>query len=313
MSLKHIFLTTGDADGIGFEVTAKALAKRDIQENIQFYLFSSPNSELKYLDLIKNKYQVVRVQSIDEALLIQPQFQKIIEIHNSENPAHWVEKSAQICFKNKNFAMATAPLSKTFIQSSGLKDIGHTDILKRVSKASRAYMTFIGEGFSVCLLTGHIPLAKVAESLNSSEIVSLISLLDQTAKKLGDERPIGVLGLNPHAGEHSLIGSEEKTIIEPAIVEAQKNGHNVVGPLVPDAAFLRSQHQKYSFYLCLYHDQGLIPFKAYHGQESGIHLTLGIPFIRTSVDHGTAKDIFGQNIAQPNSMMEAIDWCIRLL
>ena len=122
---------------------------------------------------------------------------------------------------------------------------------------------------------------------------------------------MALVGLNPHAGEKGLIGKFESENLKPVLTQIKKK-HSVEGPLVPDAAFFDDNWKKYSTYVCLYHDQGLIPFKMVHGQDSGVHLTLGLPFIRTSVDHGTAKNIFGKNKANPNSMIEAVDWAIKL-
>jgi len=126
------------------------------------------------------------------------------------------------------------------------------------------------------------------------------------------KKPIAVLGLNPHAGEDSLIGTEERDIISRALTEALKAKIPVAGPLVPDAAFFEENWKKYSVYLAMYHDQGLIPFKTVHGQKSGVHISLGLPFVRTSVDHGTAKDIFGKYKAIANSMLDAVQACIKL-
>ncbi|MCB0363235.1 MAG: 4-hydroxythreonine-4-phosphate dehydrogenase PdxA, partial [Bdellovibrionales bacterium] len=126
------------------------------------------------------------------------------------------------------------------------------------------------------------------------------------------EKPIALVGLNPHAGEDSLIGNEEEKIFLTALKEADRNKIAVEGPLVPDAAFSPENWSRYSVFVCPYHDQGLIPFKMIHGQKSGVHITMGLPFVRTSVDHGTAKNIFGKNRANPNSMVEALKWAIML-
>ena len=125
-------------------------------------------------------------------------------------------------------------------------------------------------------------------------------------------RPIAILGLNPHAGEQGLIGSVENRIHAKVLETAAEEKLNVDGPLVPDAAFFPKNWSKYSVFVANYHDQGLIPFKMTHGQESGVQVTMGLPFVRTSVDHGTAKDIFGKNKADPRSMLQALEWAIRL-
>jgi 4-hydroxythreonine-4-phosphate dehydrogenase len=176
-------------------------------------------------------------------------------------------------------------------------------------------MGFIGKYFSVVIATAHIPLSHVAAKINfkflSDALLntnSLRKLLPTAIKK----RPIAVLGLNPHSGEESLMGNEEASIFPNLLQFARENKIPMHGPIVPDAAFLKKNWSRYSVFLALYHDQGLIPFKTIHGQDSGVHITLGIPFIRTSVDHGTAKDIFGKNKANHRSMTEALEWAIKL-
>jgi 4-hydroxythreonine-4-phosphate dehydrogenase len=177
-------------------------------------------------------------------------------------------------------------------------------------------MGFIGKKFNVVLTTAHIPIVKVSQSLKAMDILAGIhaaeSLRQQLPKPL-QKKPIGILGLNPHAGEEGLIGKEELLYLNKAIQTALKEKIPTIGPLVPDAAFLEKNWKKYSVYLAMYHDQGLIPFKIIHGQKSGAHISLGLPFVRTSVDHGTAKDIFGKNEAIANSMIEAIQACLRIV
>ena len=151
---------------------------------------------------------------------------------------------------------------------------------------------------------------KLTETVLKNTFENAQLLVDQLPAKQR-KKPMALVGLNPHAGEKGLIGKFESESLKPVLTQIKKK-HSVEGPLVPDAAFFEDNWKKYSTYVCLYHDQGLIPFKMVHGQDSGVHLTLGLPFIRTSVDHGTAKNIFGKNKANPNSMIEAVDWAIKL-
>ncbi|HEY1079208.1 MAG TPA: 4-hydroxythreonine-4-phosphate dehydrogenase PdxA, partial [Bdellovibrio sp.] len=222
--------------------------------------------------------------------------------------------SAKACLQKKIHALATAPLSKTSIKEAGFKDLGHTDILKRLSKSKHVNMGFIGDKFNVVLATAHIPLKKTSQSLNFTVLAQ--ALLNANSLRLRlpaaqQKRPIGILGLNPHSGEKGLIGQEEQLLFPQLLAFAKENKIPVEGPLVPDAAFFPGNWKRYSVYLAMYHDQGLIPFKMIHGQDSGVHVSLGIPFIRTSVDHGTAKDIFGKNVANPNSMLDSLRWAIK--
>lgn len=313
MSNLKVALTTGDPDGIGFEVTAKALAILGPQKGIQFILWRSENASKKYLNMIDKKFDRITVDTLSDALKIDGPY--LVDIASDLSPGHWVEETARACYKKKISAMATAPLSKTSIKEAGLRDLGHTDILKRISKTKSAHMGFVGDKFNVVLATGHLPLSQVSKHLSFSTVAEALLNANKLRKALPAsqmKKPIAILGLNPHAGEQGLIGQEEMLLFTNLYSFSDEHKIPIEGPLVPDAAFFPSNWKKYSVYLALYHDQGLIPFKMVHGQESGVHISLGIPFVRTSVDHGTAKDIFGKNKANPSSMLDAIRWAIKL-
>jgi 4-hydroxythreonine-4-phosphate dehydrogenase len=314
-----IAITTGDIDGIGLEIAEKALLKIGPQRGVHFLLWRGEKSFPRTLKTLSKKFKLVSFTSPIKALSYlhssDMKHNQLVEVISSDSPALWVQQTAIWCQEKQIQGMVTGPLSKTEIYRAGLKDMGHTDILKRISRAPKVHMGFIGSKFNVVLTTAHIPLSQVPLSLTVSELLSGLEAANYLRLKLPkaqQKKPIAVLGLNPHAGEEGLIGLEEQTDIMIAISEAQKAKIPVVGPLVPDAAFLEENWKKYSVYLAMYHDQGLIPFKTIHGQKSGVHISLGIPFIRTSVDHGTAKDIFAKNRAIANSMIEAIQACLRL-
>lgn len=313
MSKTKVVVTTGDTDGIGLEVAAKALNILGPQKNVQIILWRSENADSKFLKILDKKWTRITVDSFAEALKIQGPY--LVDIESDLAPAEWVEISAKACLTKKVQAIATAPLSKTSIKAAGFKDLGHTDILKRISKSKNVNMGFVGDKFNVVLATGHSSILDVPKKLNLKTVASSLWNANELRKKLPQaqkNKPIAILGLNPHAGEEGLIGKEELKLFPQLLAFARTNNIPVVGPLVPDAAFLKTNWDKYSLYLTLYHDQGLIPFKMIHGQDSGVHITLGIPFVRTSVDHGTAKDIFGKNKANPSSMMDSIQWAIKL-
>lgn len=313
MSKIKLVVTTGDVDGVGLEVAAKALDTLGPQRNVQVILFRSEKSDVRYLKMIDKKWSRITVESFEEALKISGPY--LLDIESNLSPAEWVEISAKACMMRQVHALATAPLSKTSIKSTGFKDLGHTDILKRVSKAKNVNMGFVGDHFNVVLATGHSSIKEVPGKLTFKTISSALENANGLRNKLEKKearKPIAVLGLNPHAGEEGLIGREELLLFPKLKAFAKKHKIPMEGPLVPDAAFFKNNWKKYSLYLALYHDQGLIPFKMAHGQDSGVHITLGIPFVRTSVDHGTAKDIFGKNIANPHSMIDSILWAIKL-
>ncbi len=312
----RIAITTGDTDGIGTEITAKALSKIGPASNVFFYLWRSPKCPRSHLSMIDRKFKRLTVSSWPEALSAPANSSKqIIDICSNLPPPVWVETSAQSSYFGHIDGMVTAPLSKTAIAAAGMKDIGHTDILARVCKEKNLYQAFVGDKFHVLLLSAHIPIEDILKEITPENLSRAISAAEQLRKwlpKKTQRRPLALLGLNPHAGEDGLIGSQEKSVHIPLVKKLSSSGTNIVGPLVPDAAFFKENWDKYSVFIANYHDQGLIPFKMIHGQDSGLHITMGLPFVRTSVDHGTAKNIFGRNKANPASMRLALEWAIQL-
>ena len=306
---KKILITTGDKDGIGLEVALKAFSKMGPQVGIQFIFYRSSLVKTKLKKSLQNSFNHISVSSLKEALEITDK--NLIEIVSSQSPATWVEEAAKACLSKKSHALVTGPLSKETIKDAGLKDIGHTGIFKRLTKTKDLYMGFFGDKFNVAIVTDHIPLKSVSKNLTASKIFTVVKLMNDALNST-ESKKIGILGLNPHSGENGIIGHEEIELFKDLNRLSKKANIKFDGPLVPDAAFFKKNWSLYSAYIALYHDQGLIPFKMIHGQDSGVHVTLGLPFIRTSVDHGTAKDIFGKNKANPNSMIEAIHLAIKL-
>jgi len=311
----RVCLTTGDTSGIGLEVTAKALSKLGPKSNVQFFMWRSAQSPNRYLKRIDSSFKRITVKTWPEALKIGPDSHKVlIDIASNHSPADWVEQSAKAGAFGHIDALATAPLSKQTIVEAGFKDLGHTEMLRRVTETKQLFMTFIGKKFSVLLVTGHLPIAQVSNSLDREVLESALRAAHEVLPWLPSKKaklPIALVGLNPHSGEGRLIGKEESEYFFPLVEQLKKENLNVEGPLVPDVAFQEQNQEKYSIYVSPYHDQGLIPFKMVHG-FAGVHITMGLPFVRTSVDHGTAKDIFGKNKADPQSMIEAIKWAINL-
>jgi 4-hydroxythreonine-4-phosphate dehydrogenase len=296
MSKLHVAITTGDVDGIGLEVTIKALNKLKRARGVTFYIYRHKDGVQLPKSLFKKNFSVV-------------------EFVRSDSPADWVEEAGRLCLDNKYSAMVTGPISKGEIIRSGRSDIGHTDILKRLANVKTTFMVFLGGKFNVLLATGHINLHSVANHINKELLESAIYAASDINLKLFNNKrgsQIAILGLNPHAGDDNLIGKEESQIIRPLVERLQRDGVKIFGPLVPDTAFIHENLKKYTLFIALYHDQGLIPFKMAHGFNDGVHLTWGLPFVRTSVDHGTAKDIYGKNTANPNSMYNAITWALKL-
>ncbi len=315
--LKKISITTGDVDGIGLEVAIKALLKTGPKKSIVFFLNRSVSAPPRQLKRLEKKFKRVVVGSIQEGLnFLKSSSVKnlLIDIARTDAPPFWVQETAVLCTKKLLHGLVTGPMSKTLIRDSGLGDLGHTEILARVAGVRDVYMGFMGDKFNVVLATGHVAHRLVSDRLTLENLKAAILQAHQFSTLLNaSKKPIGFVGLNPHAGERGLIGNEENSVISTAIDWAQKQNIKLDGPLVPDAAFFPENWRKYSCYLACYHDQGLIPFKMVHGQDSGCHISLGLPFIRTSVDHGTAKDIFGKNKANPKSMTYALNFCMQLV
>lgn len=312
-----IAITTGDQDGIGPEVTAKALAKIGPQKGVHFYLWRSPAFPKKYLSLLDKKFKRQTYSSWAEAFKHPLKSSKeLVEVNSITPPPRWVETVAEAGRFGHIDALVTAPLSKTLIIDSGMKDVGHTEILARVCQRYDLFMTFLGKEFCVLLATGHIPLRSINERLDKRTLkmsLRAASAINDMLQGSKNKKSVALVGVNPHAGEFGLIGDTEIKVLNPALLELQKEYElKIAGPLVPDAAFLKSNWKKYGIYVCPYHDQGLIPFKVVHQHKSGCHMTMGLPFIRTSVEHGTAKDIFGKNRADESSMKDAVQWAIRL-
>ncbi len=204
-------------------------------------------------------------------------------------------------------ALVTAPINKDNIQREDFKFPGHTEYLQERAGASDVLMFLVSDTLRVGVVTGHIPLNKVASSITADKILAKLKLMNASLKQdFWIQKPrIAVLGLNPHAGDNGLIGNEEQEIIIPAINEAKANDILAFGPYPADGFFANDSYQKFDAVLAMYHDQGLIPFKQL-SFESGVNFTAGLNFVRTSPDHGTAYDIAGKNMASASSFREAL-------
>ena len=210
-------------------------------------------------------------------------------------------------------AVVTAPLSKAAMNLAGHAYPGHTEILAEGAGNVPVRMMLANEELRTVLVSIHVPLRQAIEGLTVAGIVETIRLTDAFLRRTGLEAPrIAVAGINPHAGEDGLLGDEEIRIIGPAVREAQGLGIDAQGPFPPDTVFMRARgFAQFDVVIAMYHDQGLIPVK-YLGVEDGVNLTVGLPFVRTSPDHGTAFDIAGKGVADPSSMLAAMRMAERL-
>lgn len=222
--------------------------------------------------------------------------------------ASYIEAAVDLIQHNMLRGMVTCPIAKSTLYMAGFSFPGHTEMLASLCGSSSYAMMMAGEKLRVTLVTIHVGLAQVSQELSIERIVHLIRLTAETLKNdFGINSPrIAVAGLNPHAGEGGMFGDEEETIIRPAVEDTQKAGFNVRGPYPPDTVFFKALHGAFDAVVCMYHDQGLIPFKLLHFAD-GVNVTIGLPIVRTSVDHGTAYDIAGQGKADPASLVAAVN------
>jgi 4-hydroxythreonine-4-phosphate dehydrogenase len=209
-------------------------------------------------------------------------------------------------------AIATAPINKEAFRCAGLRWSGHTDLLAHLTGAPHVAMMFYSEALRVVLATVHVALADVPRTLTRASLEATIMLTARELPRFGVAAPrIAVAGLNPHAGEHGLFGCEEDTVIAPAIRSCRDGGVDVSGPFPGDTVFVRARRGEFDVVVACYHDQGLIPVKLMAFGQA-VNVTLGLPIVRTSVDHGTAFDIAGKGIANPESMIAAVLLAARL-
>lgn len=209
-------------------------------------------------------------------------------------------------------AIATAPINKEAFAAAGLPWRGHTELLAHLTDARRVAMMFYADALRVVLATIHIPISEVPRALTGGRLEEVVELAAAELPRFGHPAPrLAVAGLNPHAGEHGVIGTEDEAVIRPAVEACRRRGVDVHGPFPADTIFLRAMRGEFDAVVACYHDQGLIPIKlAAFGRA--VNVTLGLPIIRTSVDHGTAFDIAGRGTADPSSLIEAVRLAARL-
>jgi 4-hydroxythreonine-4-phosphate dehydrogenase len=219
----------------------------------------------------------------------------------------YVDKSIASALAGQVAAVATAPLNKEALHAAGITYPGHTEMFAEKMAAERSCMTFFSAEIICSLVTVHIGYQDVVPALTTARILDVIELTDEAVRRVRGKAPkIAVCGLNPHAGEHGLFGrGEEENIIAPAIAAARAKGITIEGPLPPDTAFIATKRRSVDAYICMYHDQALIPLKAL-AFDTAVNTTLGLPVPRTSVDHGTACDIAWQGKANGSSLVEAV-------
>jgi 4-hydroxythreonine-4-phosphate dehydrogenase len=325
MHKPKIGITMGDPAGIGPEIVVKALKSSEIRRKCIPVIFGSYEIISQTAKRYAKNLRIIKIESLDEieeskinlfdCTSINPKQIKIGEINysSSKMAIDSLLACASACLDKKIDAMVTAPLSKKGLHLAGYSFPGHTELLANLTKSKSFAMMFVADKLKVILATTHLPLSEVSKHLSVKLILEKIKLANFGLKSIFKIKnlKIGVCALNPHAGENGIFGKEEKKIIIPAINLARKEKINALGPYPADSIFSPKISAKFDCILAMYHDQGLIPLKIL-GIGNAVNLTLGLPFIRTSPDHGTALDIAGKGIANSKGMISAIKLAIRL-
>ena len=234
-----------------------------------------------------------------------------LDVENAGYVLACLKNAVNGCVENQFSALVTGPVQKSVINEAGIPFSGHTEFLAEQTASARPVMLLVADTLRVALLTTHLPLREVPNAITAARIDSTLRTLDDGLRTyFGLEAPrISVLGLNPHAGESGHLGEEERFIIEPALDALRDSGLNVTGPVPADTAFTREHLETTDAVLAMYHDQGL-PVLKHHGFGRGVNVTLGLPIVRTSVDHGTALELAGTGNADTGSMMAAVELAI---
>ncbi len=324
ITMKTIAITMGDPGGVGPEIIVKALTDSEIREYCRPIVIGDRSVFEEVSTLMNIPLRITTISS-PEGSVPSPDAMELIDIGLTPN---WIKnapspeggrmsiaciKQAVSCALDKEVdAVVTAPISKEAIKMAGVRWPGHTEMLAELTGTSDYAMMLVGGLLRVILVTIHTPLRNVPDLITKKNVLKTISLAYKACGMMSLKRPrIAVAGLNPHAGESGLFGDEEEKEILPAVEEAVNQGIPVQGPLPPDTVFHKAYCGEIDIIVSMYHDQGLIPLKMIAFDE-GVNVTVGLPFIRTSPDHGTAYDIAWLGRAHPSSMLEAIKLAERL-
>jgi 4-hydroxythreonine-4-phosphate dehydrogenase len=323
-----IGISIGDVNGIGLEIIVKTLADSRIYDYCtpivyghtklaSFYRRITHVDELNFFvinhpsETRKDQKKPNIINCWDEDIKIEP---GISNAALGKYAFISLERATNDLLAGEIDALVTAPINKDNIQSDQFNFPGHTEYLQERGGAGQSLMFLVSDTLRVGVVTGHIPVAKVAESISAEKILAKIKLMNHSLRNdFWIRKPkIAVLGLNPHASDNGLIGDEEQKIITPAIEEARSSDILAFGPYPADGFFANGSYLQFDGVLAMYHDQGLIPFKQI-AFESGVNFTAGLNFVRTSPDHGTAYDIAGKNKASEVSFREALFTAIHIV
>ena len=332
-----IAITMGDAAGIGPEIIVKALERRDLRRQALPIVIGDGQTMEQALSIAKSNLKIQPIAEVEQAR-DDPESIPVLDLknidiskltHGKVDPmpgkaaVEYIQKAVALAMEGRVKAIVTAPIHKEAINKAGFHYAGHTELLAQLTNTKEYAMLLAHGPFRVSHVTTHTSMRKACDRIKKDRVLTVIRLTYEVLKQLGIETPrIGVAGLNPHSGEDGLFGDEEKNEITPAIEEAKNKGWNVEGPVPPDTVFTKMKGKQYDAVVAMYHDQGHIAVKLVGfsmkpgGKEwdkmSGINMTMGLPIIRTSVDHGVAFGKAGEGRANPQSMVDAVKLAIQL-
>ncbi len=318
----------GDPAGVGPELCLRLLANREMTALCTPVIFGSAEllRRVGTACELKSDYPILAARSLEpstefdgptivdvEGLDSDAVVAAVVNRNTGQGSFDFIEAAIASAKQGVVDAVVTGPINKEAWDAAGVAFPGHTELFADRFDTGRFCMMMYAPDFSCSLVTTHIGYLDVPGEMTTERIVEVIELSAAAIEKIeGRDAALTVLGLNPHAGENGLFGNrEEENIIVPAVDHAQKKGLRIVGPLPPDTGFLTKHREQTDVYICMYHDQGLIPFKAFNF-DSGVNVTLGLPMVRTSVDHGTALDIAWKGIADPASLYSAVRLAAKL-
>ncbi len=318
MERSRIAVTLGDPAGIGPEIVIKTFAEEELHREADLVLVGDRyvvekafkatgiNLEINEINHPKEgnyKPGVINLINLD---IIKEEYEYgKVDARCGQACFEYIMKAGQLAMDGEVDSVATSPINKEALRAADVPFIGHTEMFEEISKVSDPLTMFEVDGLRVFFLSRHVSLLKAIEMIKKDRVLDYIERSIEALKVLGVEGRLAVAGLNPHCGEHGLFGWEEVNEIVPAIEEAKARGYDVVGPIGADSVFHQGLQGKFAAVLSLYHDQGHIATKTYDFMKT-ISLTNSMPFLRTSVDHGTAYDVAGKNIASEVSMIEAV-------
>jgi len=322
-----IAITLGDPAGIGPEIISSALSEHQYTKNFIPVVIGDATIIKETLKSLNLHTEVLPIKSIEEldykencisVLEFDPIDHKcysVGQVHKGAGDFSYkaVVKAVELCMKKKVDAMVTAPICKEAWHLAGHYFDGHTGLIAQLTGTTDYRMLFASEKLKALHVTAHLPLREACDCINSDLVYNTIRLGHEHLQRLGIPSPkIGVCGLNPHAGEKGIFGKEELEEISPAVKQAQSEKINVFGPLPADTIFFKAFHGEFDLIIAQYHDQGHIPGKLI-AFETGVNVTVGLPIIRTSVDHGTAFDIAGQGLANHENLHCALQYALKML